>query len=60
MSPWFWILALLFSVFFYFSGRFDNKALRILLFWIPTITTSTLGFGFCALVAFLVIRFRNQ
>jgi|SRR5450631_1763139 len=46
-SPWFWILALLFSVFFYFSAGFKNRALRILLFWIPTIITSALGFGFC-------------
>src|SRR5258708_1094883 len=59
ISPWFWILALVFSAVFYFSGRLDTKALRILLFWIPTITTSALGFGFCALIAFLVIRFRN-
>jgi hypothetical protein len=40
VSPSFWVLAALFSVFFYFSGRFENKALRILLFWVPTITTS--------------------
>src|SRR5258708_2953828 len=49
LSPWFWILALLFSAFFYVSARFENKALRILLFWIPTITTSTLGLAFWAL-----------
>jgi hypothetical protein len=40
ISPWFWILALPFSVSFYFSGRLDNR--------------------FCALVAFLVIRFKNH
>lgn len=60
ISPWFWILALLFSAFFYFSGRLDNKTLKIPLFWIPTITTSALGFGFCVLFAFLVIRFKNH
>jgi hypothetical protein len=57
VSPWFWILALLFSVFFYFSSRFDIKVLRILLFWIPTIAASVTGFGCWALCTFLVLRF---
>ena len=60
VSPWFWLVLLLFSAFFYVSSRFENKALRILLFWIPTITTSTVGFGICGLFAFLVIRFRSH
>ena len=59
VSPWFWPLALLFSVFFYFSGRFENKALRILLFWIPTIMASAMGFGFSALFTILVARFQK-
>jgi hypothetical protein len=57
LSPWFWIFAVLFSVFFYFSGHFDNKVLRILLFWIPTIAASITGFGFWALCTFLALRF---
>jgi len=56
VSPWFWLLALLFSVFFYFTGRFENKALRILLFWIPTIMASAMGFGFSALFTILLAR----
>jgi hypothetical protein len=56
-SPWFWILALLFSVFFYFSARFENTALRILLFWMPTITVSVVVFGFWALLELLILRF---
>src|SRR6266446_6946158 len=57
LSPWFWILALLFSVFFYFSSSFENKSLRIALFWIPTIAVSLGGFGLSALFALLARRF---
>ena len=57
LSPWFWILAVLFSVFFYFSSHFDNKTLRISLFWIPTIAVSLGGFGLWALFALLARRF---
>ncbi len=56
-SPWFWILSVLFSVFLYFSARFENTALRILLFWIPTITVSVVVFGFWALLELLILRF---
>ena len=57
LSPWFWILVLLFSIFFYFSARFENKPLRLLLFWIPAIASSFVGFGFWALFEFLALRF---
>ena len=57
LSPWFWILAILFSVFFYFAGRFENKTLRISLFWIPTVAVSLGGFGLWALFALLARRF---
>jgi hypothetical protein len=60
VSPWFWILALLFSAVFYFSGRLDNRTLRVLLFWIPTVTTSALGFGFWALCMLLLVRLRSH
>jgi len=59
VSPWFWPLVLLFSVSFYFSGRFENKALRILLFWIPTIMASAMGFWFSALFTILFARFQK-
>lgn len=55
-SPWFWILAVVFSVFFYFSSRFKNQALRILLFWIPTITVLVVVLGFWALLEVLILR----
>jgi hypothetical protein len=55
-SPWFWILAVAFSVFFYFSARLKNAALRILLFWIPTITVPLVVLGFWALIEVLILR----
>jgi hypothetical protein len=55
LSPWFWILAVLFSVFFYFSSGFENKSLRVALFWIPTIVVSLGGFGLWALVAIAIL-----
>lgn len=57
LSPWFWILVVLFSVLFYFSSRVENKSLRISLFWIPTIGTTFVGFGLWALFALLARRF---
>lgn len=35
LSPWFWILAVLFSAFFYFSSGFENKSLRVVLSGFP-------------------------
>ena len=35
LSPWFWILAVVFSAFFYFSSRFKNQSLRIVLSGFP-------------------------
>ena len=57
LSPWFWILAVLFSAFFYFSSGFENKSLRVVLFWIPTIVMSLGGFGLWPLFALLARRF---
>src|ERR1700690_698894 len=58
-SPWFVPLAVLFSVAFYAAGRIDKKELRILLFWIPTITASAMGFAFWALFAIILARFQK-
>jgi len=57
LSAWFWILACIFLACFYATGRLENKTLRVLLFWIPTITTTALGFGFWVLLRLLLMRF---
>jgi type IV secretory pathway VirB3-like protein len=60
LSPWFWILVVVFSAIFYITGRCDSKVLRILFFWIPTITTSVLGFGLWTLMCALFVWSRRH
>jgi hypothetical protein len=59
MSPLFWIEV--FSVFalFFVAGRLGNKALRVLLFWVPTIAITTLGCAIIWLLTFVFLRSRG-
>jgi hypothetical protein len=50
----FWLLAVLFFGLFLAVSRLGNKPLRIFLFWIPTLSVSTLGVGYLALLTYLV------
>jgi hypothetical protein len=59
MSPRFWILAILFSCLFFAASRLSSRALRILLFWTPTLVVLTLGFGYVALLTYLLTHSRN-
>jgi len=59
-SPLFWILAALFFALFLWASRLGNKFLRVLLFWIPTLTVSTLGLAVVTLFTYMFIRFRNH
>ena len=59
-SPFFWALALLFFSLFFVASRLGNKILRVLLFWIPTLTVSVLGVALVALFTYVFIHFRNQ
>jgi hypothetical protein len=59
MSPRFWILAILLSCLFFAASRLSSKALRVLLFWTPTLVVLTLGFGYVALLTYLLMHFRN-
>ena len=52
-SPLFWLLALLFFALLFAASRIGNKVLRILLFWVPTITCSSLALATLALYCFL-------
>jgi hypothetical protein len=58
-SPLFWTLALLFFVLFLVAGRLGNKILRIFLFWIPTLTLSSLDLAIAALFTYVLIHFRH-
>ena len=51
-SPKFWIVGvLLFGLFF--AASHGSTVLRVLFFWIPTITVSALGFSIVAMYAYL-------
>jgi len=58
-SPLFWILAISFFALFFGASRLGNKVLRILLFWIPTLTVSFFGIAILALFTYLALRFRH-
>ena len=59
LSPWFWIIAILLFDLFFAASRLSSKMLRVLLFWIPTDAVSTLGFGFCSLIAYMWLVLRK-
>lgn len=59
-SPLFWILAILLFAAFFAASRLGSRPLRIVLFWIPTVTLAVLCCGFAALITYLFIHFRNS
>jgi hypothetical protein len=46
-----WILAIFLFATFFAASRLDSKTLRVVLFWIPTVTISCIGITLVALVA---------
>jgi hypothetical protein len=58
-SPLFWILAISSFVLFLTASRLGSKVLRVVLFWIPTLFVSALGFGLVALFTYGRMHFRK-
>jgi hypothetical protein len=58
-SPLFWMVAILIFAIFFAASRLDNKALRVVFFWIPTLTATGSVVAFAALISYVVLRFRN-
>lgn len=58
LSPRIWILAVLFFALFFAASRLGNKQLRILLFWIPTLTVTSLAI--VGLFTYFSLRFRHS
>jgi hypothetical protein len=58
-SPLFWVVLILFFALFFGASRLGNKALRVLLFWIPTVFTSALGLLIGALFVYAITRYRH-
>lgn len=59
LSPKFWIVGLLLFGLFFVASR-GSTALRVLFFWIPTLTVSALGLSIVVLYAYLFTVSRNQ
>jgi hypothetical protein len=57
-SPVWWSLAALFSGLFWAASRFENKLVRIFLFWTPAILISTIGLALYGLFLYLFFHSR--
>jgi hypothetical protein len=55
VSPWCWLIAVVFFALFLAASRLSSKVMRVLLFWVPTLAISTL----CALLTFAWILLRR-
>lgn len=60
VSPLFWMLVVVFFALFFAASRIGNKALRVVLFWIPTVLISTLALAAAALIAYAFVHFRHS
>ena len=58
-SPRFWIVGVLLFGMFFAASR-GSTVLRVLFFWIPTLTVSALGFSIVAMYAYLFTMNRHQ
>jgi hypothetical protein len=56
LSLRFWIVGILVFGLFFAASR-GNTVLRVLFFWIPTLTVSALGFSIVAMYAYLFTSF---
>jgi hypothetical protein len=59
LSPLFWTLSILLFALFVLASRLSQRPLRVVFFWIPTLTASCVGVGIAALFTYVLIRFRN-
>ena len=55
-SPLFWILAVFLTLSFWSASRLHNRALRVFLFWIPTLFISTIGMAIVTLMGYVYLR----
>ena len=59
-SPLFWLLAILFFAVFFATGRLTSSVFRFLLFWLPAIGISSLGFGLLVWFAVLMLQIKRS
>jgi membrane associated rhomboid family serine protease len=58
-SPLFWVLLGSLFALFFMTSRSANTALRVIFFWIPTVTVLGVTGAISGLITLMVIRFRN-
>ena len=58
-SPLFWVFAILLFALFFAAGRLRNKSVRIVLFWLPAMAISIVGFAVFSLFAYLLGHVRH-
>lgn len=59
-SPLFWVLAVLFFILFRWASRNGNRAVRVLLFWVPGVALSMFCIAFLAGLTYLFLHFRHS
>jgi hypothetical protein len=59
LSPRFWIVGVLVFVIFFTASR-GSTVLKVLFFWIPTVTVSALGLSIIAMYAYLFTLSRHR
>jgi hypothetical protein len=55
-----WILAIFLFAILFAASRLGSKPLRVVLFWIPTVTISCIGITLVSSVAYLMTQFKNS
>ena len=55
-----WILAIFLFATFFAASRLDSKTLRVVLFWIPTVTISCIGITLVSFVTYVITQFKNS
>ena len=60
VSPVFWALGILFFLLFLRMSKLDNRAVRVLLFWIPTAFLSSIALLFVGTCAYLFFRYAQH
>jgi len=56
----FWILAILFFALFFAASRLASKPLRVVLFWIPSLTVISASIAVVALFTYLIVHVAHQ
>jgi hypothetical protein len=59
-SPTFWVLTVFLFALLFTASQLNNKASRVVFFWVPTVIASCIGLVVAPVCAYLIFRFRNS